>query len=52
MIKKAYDIKNLNPSTKERIENQSVGIKNSSTGVGGNKLAEPIPKWRRSKKPH
>lgn len=45
MIKKAYDIKNLNPSTKERIENQSVGIKNSSTGVGGNKLAEPIPKF-------
>lgn len=45
MIKKAYDIKNLNPSTLERIENQSVGIKNSSTGVGGNKLAEPIPKF-------
>jgi len=45
MIKKAYDIKNLNPSALERIENQSVGIKNSSTGIGGNKLAEPIPKF-------
>ena len=42
---KAFDIENLNSSTKERIKNQSVGIRNSSTGVGGNKLAEPLPKF-------
>jgi hypothetical protein len=45
MIKKAFDIENLNSSAKERIRNQSVGIRNSSTGVGGNKLAEPLPKF-------